>query len=295
MGGECRLHYRATLGVEEVCIEGIHTARATWGIRCGPYIRGNAGPMPSLSDMTIEWCSRVMGKATAAESRGEARELSPRERVILSLIERSGGKMSFAEIGRRLGLSRGRVRSLARRAGSDARRLVGHHMICTHCGNQFRASPYQIEEGKRFCSWQCYMASRRAAAEPASNEQIKQTRITARQAEMLMHLAMGKSYQEVADEFGISRNTVRNQMHRLMKRTGARNSVHALAIALEHGWLDLREKEEDRLSQYPAEITHIVEEIRGRLQEVDEGLRSLEKTLGIVPRQQRRQSDGWGL
>jgi DNA-binding CsgD family transcriptional regulator len=49
-----------------------------------------------------------------------------RQRVILRLIESSGGQMSFAEIGRRLGVSRETVRVLARRAGSDARKQNAH-------------------------------------------------------------------------------------------------------------------------------------------------------------------------
>jgi len=46
-------------------------------------------------------------------------------------VERSAGEMSFAEIGRILGISRERVRFIARRAGSDARRLVRHELTCS--------------------------------------------------------------------------------------------------------------------------------------------------------------------
>ncbi|MBW2675829.1 MAG: hypothetical protein JRD89_21095, partial [Deltaproteobacteria bacterium] len=52
--------------------------------------------------------------------------------AILNLIESSGGQMSFAEIGRRLGISREWVRRLARRAGSDAGRVK---FTCEVCGS----------------------------------------------------------------------------------------------------------------------------------------------------------------
>lgn len=135
----------------------------------------------------------------------------PQEEVILRLLERSGGKMSFAEIGRRLGISRERVRALARRAGSDARRRAVVGVVYHGRGREIKLDI----------------------------EKIEQSGVSPRQVQLLAHVATGMSYQEAADELFLSHNTVKNQMWHLMTRIGARHSAHALAIAVERGWIEI--------------------------------------------------------
>lgn len=209
------------------------------------------------------------------------------QEAVLRLIERSEGEITFAQIGRRLGITREWARILARRAGSDARIKGVHRATCAWCGKEFRARRSQVKEGRRFCSRECYMASRKAGGSRGSNKEIKPQRPTPRQVELLMHMAMGESYHEIGDQLGLSPNTVKNQLHKMIKRLGARNSTHALAIALQHGWIDIREIEEQR-PQYVDEMVPIIEEIRGRLDEASEKLSRLEKSLGIVSPERRQ-------
>jgi len=149
--------------------------------------------------------------------------------AVLRLIERSEGKITFAEIGRRLGISREWARTLARRAGSDVRMRVVDH--CAGCGTVYTALLSEIREGRRLCSL--------CSSQPRVPTESSSRGITVRQGDLLMHVASGKSYQEVAEALGISPHTVKCEMHRLMKRIGARNSAHALAIAVEHGWIEI--------------------------------------------------------
>ncbi|MBW2559827.1 MAG: hypothetical protein JRE40_03110 [Deltaproteobacteria bacterium] len=220
------------------------------------------------------------------------------ERQVLNLIE---SQMSFAEIGRILGISRERVRFIARRAGSDARRasdLRRPEMTCAQCGKVFKASLSEIERGRRFCSRECYRKSMREPGTPrvelvcefcgktytriayqlrgpsrfcskvchgrwlaaqrpqkkAKKEQRPAQRpqkkakirasaegypsfLTVRRRQLLERVAAGETYEEVAQALGIKQQTVRNEMHRLMRRMGARNRAQAVGIAAQQGWI----------------------------------------------------------
>ena len=141
----------------------------------------------------------------AAEGR-----LMPQEEI-LRLIELSGGRISFAEIGRRLGISGEWARALAQRGGCDARRRAVIGAVYNERGRECKLDI----------------------------EKLKQSKVSPRQVQLLAYRAMGKSYQEVADELGLSLSTVKNQVSHLMRRIGARHSAHALAIAVERGWIEI--------------------------------------------------------
>ena len=107
--------------------------------------------------------------ARRALQRDRSAETRLTERRILNLIESSGGQMSFAEMGRRLGISRQRVWVIARSAGSDARRASDAsrpELTCLQCGRVFTARPYQIRAGRGFCSRECYHTSERDPSSP---------------------------------------------------------------------------------------------------------------------------------
>jgi len=59
--------------------------------------------------------------------------------------------------------------------------------------------------------------------------------LTLRRRQLLDHIAAGESYEGTAQALGIKERTVRNEMHRLMRRMGVQNRAHAVALALRSG------------------------------------------------------------
>ena len=57
----------------------------------------------------------------------------------------------------------------------------------------------------------------------------------AREAEILQHLARGEQSREIASALGVERKTVDSCVNRVMLKLGAKNRVHAVAIALSQG------------------------------------------------------------
>ena len=55
-------------------------------------------------------------------------------------------------------------------------------------------------------------------------------RLTARQYEILLLIARGYRYSEVADKLQISGQTVKNQMSSVLKRLDARSAAHAVYL-----------------------------------------------------------------
>ena len=69
--------------------------------------------------------------------------------------------------------------------------------------------------------------------------------LSRREAQVLHLAAEGWEYQEIGDRLGITRATVRNHMVSVRRKLGARNSLHALAIALRRKLISLDEEVED--------------------------------------------------
>ena len=63
--------------------------------------------------------------------------------------------------------------------------------------------------------------------------------LTAREREVLTRLAFGRSTDEVAAELFLSRQTVHTHVRNAIARLGARNRVHAVAIAAAAGEITL--------------------------------------------------------
>ena len=61
--------------------------------------------------------------------------------------------------------------------------------------------------------------------------------ITPRELDVLLMSAEGASNREIAERLGVKYQTVKNVMYRLSKKLGARNSMHALFLALNTGLL----------------------------------------------------------
>jgi DNA-binding CsgD family transcriptional regulator len=64
------------------------------------------------------------------------------------------------------------------------------------------------------------------------------TPLTAREQETLVLLAGGASTEEVGERLGVTRNTVRNHVQRILDKLGARSKLEAVAIARRDGLLD---------------------------------------------------------
>jgi DNA-binding NarL/FixJ family response regulator len=63
--------------------------------------------------------------------------------------------------------------------------------------------------------------------------------LSPREVAVLGKLAEGKVYKQIADELGLSPNTVRSHLHRVYRRIGAVDRTQAVLIATRRGWLDL--------------------------------------------------------
>jgi DNA-binding NarL/FixJ family response regulator len=64
------------------------------------------------------------------------------------------------------------------------------------------------------------------------------TPLTAREQETLLLLADGASTEEVGEQLGVARNTVRNHVQRILDKLGARSKLEAVAIARRDGLID---------------------------------------------------------
>lgn len=59
--------------------------------------------------------------------------------------------------------------------------------------------------------------------------------LTGREHEVMLHIARGLTTQEIADQIGLSPNTVKSHSRSLFSKLGAHNRVQALAVAQERG------------------------------------------------------------
>ena len=62
--------------------------------------------------------------------------------------------------------------------------------------------------------------------------------LTRREREVLERLAEGRATEEVAQMLHVSPHTVRSRIKSLLRKLGARNREHAVAIALTEGVID---------------------------------------------------------
>ncbi len=63
------------------------------------------------------------------------------------------------------------------------------------------------------------------------------SRPTPRQLEAIALIARGMTYEQIAQEMGIGYWTVKDTLDQLRERIGARNTPHAIAVCVVHGWL----------------------------------------------------------
>jgi DNA-binding NarL/FixJ family response regulator len=63
--------------------------------------------------------------------------------------------------------------------------------------------------------------------------------ITRREREVLTLIASGANSQQIATELSISVPTVRTHTRNLLHKLGARNRAHAIALAMQHNWIEV--------------------------------------------------------
>ena len=63
--------------------------------------------------------------------------------------------------------------------------------------------------------------------------------LSARECDVLPLIVSGYSNQEIADELGITRNTVKNHLRSILAKLGVRNRAQAAAYAVSHGLVSL--------------------------------------------------------
>jgi DNA-binding CsgD family transcriptional regulator len=67
----------------------------------------------------------------------------------------------------------------------------------------------------------------------------RDTPLSARETQVLRQLALGLSPTEIAAQLGISGDTARNHLRNARAKLGAKTRVHAVALALERGLIEL--------------------------------------------------------
>lgn len=70
---------------------------------------------------------------------------------------------------------------------------------------------------------------------PGPGAGIRSAELTARERDVLERLAEGRATEEIAELLHVSPHTVRSRVKTLLRKLGARNREHAVAIALTEG------------------------------------------------------------
>ncbi len=77
-----------------------------------------------------------------------------------------------------------------------------------------------------------------ARTEPApSTKQVEENPLTARELEVLSLIASGMSNRDIGAQLHISRHTVKNHVHNIIEKLGAKNRREAVRLAVEKGLL----------------------------------------------------------
>jgi len=61
--------------------------------------------------------------------------------------------------------------------------------------------------------------------------------LTQKELRVLSHSANGLTTKEIGDQMSLSPFTIKTHLDRIMKKLGALNRTHAVAIALRSGWI----------------------------------------------------------
>ena len=86
-----------------------------------------------------------------------------------------------------------------------------------------------------------YAGQRRIPAEVANRlaERMNRTQLTARELEVLKHIAQGKSNKIIAADLSISEGTVKIHVNNILSKLGVSDRTHAATFALQRGIIHL--------------------------------------------------------
>lgn len=70
-----------------------------------------------------------------------------------------------------------------------------------------------------------------------TNDDGSPRELTARQLEILIHVARGRSNRQIGNALGISDRTVRNHLRSISAKLSASDRTRAVVIAIERGWI----------------------------------------------------------
>ncbi len=90
--------------------------------------------------------------------------------------------------------------------------------------------------------------SRRAEGRPSNP-------LTARELEVLRHVAAGVRNREIAELLGVSEQTVKNHVSSMLHKLGVPNRVRAVTFAVRQGWFDLEKVDSDAGTEASPEQT----------------------------------------
>jgi DNA-binding NarL/FixJ family response regulator len=69
--------------------------------------------------------------------------------------------------------------------------------------------------------------------------------LTHRETEILMQVARGQSNKRIADSLYISKHTVKNHIHSIMRKLDANDRAQSAVLAMLNGWLNIEEVSEE--------------------------------------------------
>ena len=80
-------------------------------------------------------------------------------------------------------------------------------------------------------------SSKRSPNAPNRGANDSQRRITARQLEILVNVARGRTNRQIGVALGISDRTVSNHMRAILRKLESADRTRAVVVAIERGWI----------------------------------------------------------
>jgi DNA-binding NarL/FixJ family response regulator len=76
-------------------------------------------------------------------------------------------------------------------------------------------------------------------------------RLTARQLEILVMAARGRTNRQIGEALGVSERTIRNHMRTILRKLTSTDRTQAVVIAIERGWIPIPIAQEEPASPAP--------------------------------------------
>ena len=92
-------------------------------------------------------------------------------------------------------------------------------------------------------------SSKRSPNAPARDADDALRRMTARQMEILVNVARGRTNRQIGEVLGISERTVANHMRTILHKLESADRTRAVVVAIEQGWIAI--PIEPELSELP--------------------------------------------